>query len=66
MSNFSQQLTQKPAYFMEQKLPQHITSFRKSHGTQHFISIMLEKWKNALENDEKICIFFIDLYRSLM
>ena len=30
---------------MQDKLSKDITGFRKSHGTQHSLMTMLEKWK---------------------
>ena len=30
---------------MEDKLSKYLTGFRKSHGTQHLLVTMLEKWK---------------------
>ena len=39
---------------MQDKLSKHITGFRKSHGTQHSLTTMLEKWKNPLDEEENI------------
>ena len=36
-------------------------SFRKSHGTQHLIVTMLEKWKKAVHNRECASSLFLDL-----
>ena len=33
--------------FMENKLSKCVTGFRKSHGTQHSLIAMIEKWKKA-------------------
>ena len=30
---------------MEDKIPNLVTGFRKSHGTQYFLVLMLKKWK---------------------
>ena len=49
---------------MQDKLSKHITGFRKSHGTQHSLMNMLEKWKNALDKGENICVLFIDLLKT--
>ena len=35
--------------FMENKISKCVTGFRKSHGTQHSLIVMLEKWKKALD-----------------
>ena len=47
--------------YMENKLSKYVTGFRKSHGTQHSLMIMLEKWKNVLDKGEYICLLFHDL-----
>ena len=31
--------------YMENKLSKYVTGFRKTHGTQHSLMIMLKKWK---------------------
>ena len=49
---------------MQDKLSKHITGFRKSHETQHSLMNMLEKWKNALDKGENICVLFIDLLKT--
>ena len=45
---------------MQYKISKHITGFRKSHGTQYSLIIMLEKWKSALDKGENICFLFMD------
>ena len=47
--------------YMQNKLSKYLTGFRKSHGTQHSLMIMLEKWKNVLDKGEYICVLFMDL-----
>ena len=47
--------------YMQYKTSKHITGFRKSHGTQHSLIIMLEKWKSALDKGENISVSFMDL-----
>ena len=37
---------------------QNITGFRKSHGTQHSLMTMLEKWKSALDKGESVCFIY--------
>ena len=49
---------------MQDKLSKHITGFRKSHGTQHSLMTMLEKWKSALDKGENICVLFMDLSKA--
>ena len=34
--------------YMEDKLSKYLTGFRKSHGTQHLLVTILEKWKKQL------------------
>ena len=46
---------------MKNKLSKFITGFREFHGTQHSMVTMLEKWREALDNKEYICILFMDL-----
>ena len=38
--------------YMQNKLSKYVTGFRKSHGIQHSLMIMLEKWKNVLDKGE--------------
>ena len=47
--------------YMQDKLSKYITGFRKSHGTQHSLKSMLEKWKSVLDKGEDICVLFMDL-----
>ena len=44
---------------MQNKLSKHVTGFRKSHGTQHSLINMLEKWKYVLDKAEDICVLFM-------
>ena len=50
--------------YMQDKISKHITGFRKSHGTQHSLMTMLEKWKSALDKGENICVLFMDLSKA--
>ena len=47
--------------YIQYKLSKYITGFRKSHGTQHSLKSMLEKWKSVLDKGEDICVLFMDL-----
>ena len=47
--------------YMEDKLSKYLTGFRKSHGTQHLLVTMLEKWKKAVDNGEYVSALFLDL-----
>ena len=49
---------------MENKISKYVKGFRKSHGTQHFLMIMLEKWKNVLDKGEYVCVLFMDLSKA--
>ena len=46
---------------MTDKLAHSITGFRKSHGTQNSLVVMLEKWKKALDKGEYVSALFMDL-----
>ena len=46
---------------MEDKLSKYLTGFRKSHGTQHLLVTMPEKWKKATDNGEYVSALFLDL-----
>ena len=47
--------------YMTDKLAHSITGFRKSHGTQNSLVVMLEKWKRALDKGEYVSALFMDL-----
>ena len=36
--------------YTEYKIPKCLTGFRKSHGSQHLLVTMLEKWKKAFRS----------------
>ena len=46
------------------KLSKYITGFRKCHGTQHSLLVMLEKWKKALDKRENACTIFMNLSKT--
>ena len=46
------------------KLSKYITGFRKCHGTQHSLLVMLEKWKKALDKGENVCTILMDLSKA--
>ena len=37
---------------------------RTSHGIQHSLITILEKWKSALDKGENICVLFMDLSKA--
>ena len=47
--------------FRENKISECVTGFRKLHGTQHSLIVMLEKWKKALDKEENMSAIFMDL-----
>ena len=47
--------------FMESKISKCVTGLRKSHGTQHSLIVMLEKWKKALDKEENMSAIFMDI-----
>ena len=49
---------------MENKLSKCLTGFRKSHGTQHLLVTMLEKWKKAVDDGEYVSPLFLDLSKA--
>ena len=49
---------------MQNKLSKYVKGFRKSHGTQHSLMIMLEKWKKVLDKGEYVCVLFMDLSKA--
>ena len=58
MSKIFERLTYKQINgYMCDKLSKYITDFRKCHGTQHSLLVMLEKWKKAL--DKRECLYHI-------
>ena len=50
--------------FMEDKLSKLLTGFRKNHSTQHCLTNMLEKWKNALDKGGFVCAMFMDVSKA--
>ena len=46
------------------KLSKYVTGFRKCHGTQHLLLVLLEKWKKALDKGENVCTIFMDLSKA--
>ena len=38
--------------------------FRKSHGMQHSLIVMLEKWKKALDKEENMSAIFMNLSKA--
>ena len=49
--------------YMEDKLSEYLTGFRKFHGTQHLLVTMLEKWKKAVDN-RCVCAFFLAVSKA--
>ena len=49
---------------MENKISKCVTVFRKSHGTQHSLIVMLKKWKKAIGKEENMSSIFMDLSKA--
>ena len=49
---------------MTDKLAHSITGFRKSHGTQNSLVVILEQWKRALDKGEYVSALFMDLSKA--
>ena len=45
--------------FMEDKLSNLLTGFRKNQRTQHCLINMLGKWKNTLDKSGFVCAMFM-------
>ena len=50
--------------FMQDKLSNLLTGFRKNHSTQHCLRKMLESWKNMLDKEGYVCAMFMDLLKA--
>ena len=50
--------------YMTDKLAHSISGFRKSHGTQNSLVVMLEKWKGALDKREYVSALFMDFSKA--
>ena len=49
---------------MENKISKCVTVFRKSHGTQHSLIVMLENWRKALNKEENMSAIFMNLSKA--
>ena len=49
---------------MKDKLSKCLTVFRKSHGPQHLLITMLEKYKKAVDKGEYVSALFMDLSKA--
>ena len=49
---------------MEDKLTKCLTGFRKSHGTQHSLLAMFEKWKRGIDNRPHVSPLFMDFLKA--
>ena len=50
--------------FMENKISKCVIVFRKSHGMQHSLIVMLKKWKKAIGKEENMSFIFMDLSKA--
>ena len=49
---------------MKDKLSKCFSGFKKSHGIQHLLVTMLEKWKKAFDKGEYVSALFMDLSKA--
>ena len=50
--------------FMKSLISKCATGFRKSHGTQHSLIVMLAKWKKASDKEENMSAMLMDLSKA--
>ena len=50
--------------FFDNILSKYQWGFRKGLGTQHYLLLMLEKWRKAADNKEAFVSFLIDLSKA--
>ena len=50
--------------YTEEKISNYITGFRKSHGNQNSLVILLERWKQAIDKGEYISVMYMDLSKA--
>ena len=50
--------------YMEDKLSKCLSGFRKSHGTQHLLVNILEKWEKAVDKGECVSALILDLSKA--
>ena len=50
--------------YMTDKLAHSIAGFRKSHGTQNSLAMMLQKWKRALDKGGYVSALFMNLSKA--
>ena len=49
---------------MEDKISNYVTGFRKSHGTQYSLVMLLERCKQAIDKGEYISVMYMDLSKA--
>ena len=49
---------------MEDKISNYVTGFRKSHGTPLSLVMMLERWKQAIDEGEYIFVMYMGLSKT--
>ena len=52
--------------YIKDELSKCFIGFKKSHGTQHLLVTMLEKWKKANDKGEYVSALFMDLSKPLI
>ena len=63
---FKRIIHQQITNYMTDKPAHSITGFRKLHGTQNSLVMMLEKWKSALDKGEYVSALFMVLNHDLL
>ena len=49
---------------MENKISNYVTEFRKSHGTYHFLVIMLQGWEQAIDKGKYISVIYMGSFQG--
>ena len=63
---FERIIHKKITNYVRDNLSKSITSFKKSHGMQHFLVVMLEKWKRAIDKRKYVSALFMDLSKPFV
>ena len=58
--NMSEQISK----FIDKNLSPYLSAFRKGYNTQHCLLLMIEKWKNALDNKKHAGAILTDLSKA--
>ena len=65
MSNVLERIIYKQiSTYSEDKISNYVTGFRKSHKTRHYLVIILERWKQAIDEEEYLSVMNMDLSKA--